>query len=620
MSHGSLIGRFIALAMLGMLVLCGAPALATAAGHWTGTYSLSKERHGESTSGEKYEEKGSVAYTLTGQLVPTSTHVSEDPETNLWPAVTVNSFKQTEHQSSGCHEYKTVATGVSPEPAPTFNIRIQGAKDGAAPTYTLVWPGINLVGTWTDKGFEGECGGFLEEQQFPMTIGQIPSEMSPQAIGTDPTHLAGSFGDKNENESWQMSWDLHMVESPDTDGDGLSDYLEKVEYGTNPDNADTDGDGYSDGQEVAAGTDPLDPNSHPGSPGPGSGGNGKEGSGPPPPPPPPGQRPIYMALGDSYSSGEGACPDLGDCKFDYISGTDFPDIDECHRSIYSYPQRTILRQPQDTPFFDRACSGAVIQNLYGAQVREGHLQRYEGFQLKYLQQAENEDPTTYVKYVTVGIGGNDADFSSVLSACVMSHYVGSHKALIEGLLDTLLDPVPGGEIASGLAAYKLEKIPHYCEGTVKLPSFSDIKTKLIQAYQYIAQYAPFATTYVMGYPKLFAEHPHGSCDVNSSDAKWLNSETARFDKTIQEAVRLAGVKAIYVDQVDAFRNHELCRRNTSSAYIQGLHPSLTNGKGYRVESFHPNSEGQGQFTADLDACVAVEATALTSAYCKPKHP
>ncbi len=49
----------------------------------------------------------------------------------------------------------------------------------------------------------------------------------------------------------------------DTDGDGLSDWTEVYKTKTNPRKLDTDGDGYGDGVEVQAGTNPLDPKSHP---------------------------------------------------------------------------------------------------------------------------------------------------------------------------------------------------------------------------------------------------------------------------------------------------------------------------------------------------------------------
>ena len=51
--------------------------------------------------------------------------------------------------------------------------------------------------------------------------------------------------------------------SQDSDGDGLSDYLE-CQIGTDPTLADTDGDGYSDAEEsIDYGTDPLDSNNYP---------------------------------------------------------------------------------------------------------------------------------------------------------------------------------------------------------------------------------------------------------------------------------------------------------------------------------------------------------------------
>ncbi len=49
----------------------------------------------------------------------------------------------------------------------------------------------------------------------------------------------------------------------DSDSDGLTDTAERNTYGTNPYQADTDGDATDDGQEILAGTNPLDPASSP---------------------------------------------------------------------------------------------------------------------------------------------------------------------------------------------------------------------------------------------------------------------------------------------------------------------------------------------------------------------
>ncbi len=49
----------------------------------------------------------------------------------------------------------------------------------------------------------------------------------------------------------------------DSDGDGLPDAAEILDYETDPHNPDTDGDGFTDAEEAAAGNDPLDPDSKP---------------------------------------------------------------------------------------------------------------------------------------------------------------------------------------------------------------------------------------------------------------------------------------------------------------------------------------------------------------------
>ena len=73
-------------------------------------------------------------------------------------------------------------------------------------------------------------------------------------------YAAAKLGDVNGNgitdgEEWL--WGITST-TTDTDNDGLSDYQERKFHGTDPDNPDTDGDGWTDGEEILAGTDPLD--------------------------------------------------------------------------------------------------------------------------------------------------------------------------------------------------------------------------------------------------------------------------------------------------------------------------------------------------------------------------
>jgi lysophospholipase L1-like esterase len=111
------------------------------------------------------------------------------------------------------------------------------------------------------------------------------------------------------------------------------------------------------------------------------------------------QPPIdYVALGDSFSSGEGVPP--------YQQATDVPKTSMCHRSTTAYPPlRTaqlpkLLATKRTVNLAFGACSGAPTANLQ----KPGQYN-----ETSQLQRRNPQDDL-----VTITIGGNDAGFTDML--------------------------------------------------------------------------------------------------------------------------------------------------------------------------------------------------------------
>jgi hypothetical protein len=276
----------------------------------------------------------------------------------------------------------------------------------------------------------------------------------------------------------------------------------------------------------------------------------------------------YLALGDSYISGEGA--------FHYRSGTDTAN-NSCHLSLISYPI-LIGRDLNFNSYNSAACSGAKTNDIdnrslmYGGQI-DPSVQRnqYTGIQISNILtqfQVGYIDQLDFVskyqpKAVTISVAGNDIGFSSILKRCLE---------------------------------------PDTCYGSYEdrveiVRQINSTFYQLVNTYTLVRNNAsPDTRIYVIGYPQL--ANPAGKCALNVH----LNSDELQFSKllisyldgVIKQAADAAGVA--YIDTQSALDGHKLCEAGPGSVAVNGLtagndFPSFLGGP-IGKESYHPNDFGQ----------------------------
>ena len=278
----------------------------------------------------------------------------------------------------------------------------------------------------------------------------------------------------------------------------------------------------------------------------------------------------YVALGDSYSSGEGA-PDPT-----FMFGTDQVNYNLCHRSVAAYPEVVYNTFANKYPwFFFKACSGAKIQDFYAAN-QEGNSG--EPAQLSWLNQ--------HTRLVTLTIGGNDVDFHDVLQYCATRPAVGSQTCKAK------FDQIVNSEIAA-----------------ISSTNPNNSNT-LAYLYKLIKKDAPNAKVLVVGYPRLFPVKPPHFCltgapqlsrlDVGSpaffirSDMDWFNREGFILDAAIERITnyeKKQGGDFTYVNTYNALNGHELC---TGDPYINRAIIDTTSIDLEKLVSwsFHPKILGQ----------------------------
>ena len=327
---------------------------------------------------------------------------------------------------------------------------------------------------------------------------------------------------------------------------------------------------------------------------------------------------TYVALGDSYSAGEGLGPFEKGTDVDKGSGRN-----QCHRSVRgAYPvlrPAVVLPQVPGRAFF--ACSGATSKDMRSVPPQKG-----AGRQVGQPKQTATVGPST--QYVSLSAGGNDVGFGDLGQACVEGLI--SHKTTV------------GASTAScknQLAASKKK--------------LAATRASLIRLYTDLLARAPQATVVVLGYPRVFPvsykgvpvlkgsafcildHYPLGvTVDIGLpvTQARQLDAFTVSLNATIQSAV--TAVRQAHPTQQAQLRYADSysssvprnCKGTTPNATVTALQLSLGHGlSGTRLKdklekelvassTLHPTKAGQKMFATVVQRAFLTAPAALSTVF------
>lgn len=247
---------------------------------------------------------------------------------------------------------------------------------------------------------------------------------------------------------------------------------------------------------------------------------------------------IYVAIGDSYTSGPGVTNQTGEPA-------------SCMRSDRNYPAVAANRLLADassgiSELWDVSCSGATTRDFYEAQ----------GDNIPQLAVVGSA-----ARVVTIGIGGNDIGFSSIVTSCVAwqdckGRYVKDGVDELRGRIDDLAPTI--GQVIRDVQAQ-----------------------------------AKSASVFVVGYPAIVPADPgtFGCQTMTPSSIRYLDGVEQYLNAMLESEAEAND--AIFVDTYTSSRDHDAC---SSDPWVNGL---------IAIPPVHPNAKGLAH-TGDLVAD-AIEA-------------
>ncbi|MDC0770301.1 SGNH/GDSL hydrolase family protein [Streptomyces sp. HD] len=308
-----------------------------------------------------------------------------------------------------------------------------------------------------------------------------------------------------------------------------------------------------------------------------------------------------VAMGDSYSSGEGASENGGD---DYYPESDYydeqqPDTEnKCHRSTKAWSRQAVLPgasksigamaddRDSSMDFQFIACSGARHYNI----LRSGQYGELGQLDKGYLDQN-----TTMVM---LSIGGNDARFTDIFIHCITALTVCNDDSIENK------DPDTGGTV-DGETGPMDQWAPKWLH--------DQVRPRLVTTLNEIHKRAPKARIVLMGYPVLL--EGNGQCipGVGTEEAPWLNEMANVMVGEMQGAVNDANgqynTNAVFSDPRDEFAGKAICGDPESVHGIVLSGHSKADNRDWdwlpgnvapSMKSFHPKVSGAGLYADALE--------------------
>lgn len=296
---------------------------------------------------------------------------------------------------------------------------------------------------------------------------------------------------------------------------------------------------------------------------------------------------VVVALGDSYQSGEGVGNSILDTTAyldtAYEDGFNYPEQvgdqedtytepfggNECHRALANYAKinRDLYEPGAPVTLVDETCSGAKIEpgsqppivgTVGGGVAADSQIaQALDRLALEGISAEE-------VDLVTVGMGGNDAGFGDIVTACVA-------PTLVRKLLDEYPDPPRDIKLLAQLLVH-CSTLDAFLLNTG--PLIDALQPKEEWGQQQLLTVFPNARILQLNYPNPLpsANDVKDWCGgIRPGDLQYAREKVRAIDDAIAASISSTGdLRLDLVDVEHAFGRNPLCPQDGSQVLVNSF--------------------------------------------------